>query len=249
MDAEEYHLMDQAESAMWWYRALHARLIETLAPDSLTPVTGSRVLDAGCGTGGFLAALGAARPGLSRVGVEFDADAARRAALKSAAPIARGSVNALPFADASFDAAVAADVLCHAAVSPAEALSELHRVLRPRGMLVLNMPAYAWLASAHDRRVHNARRVTPATLRIWLTLSGFTDIRMQFWNGLLLPLMILQRKILARGDAASDVAPYPPWLDATLFRISRLERHLPFALPAGGSVIATAIRPPTEPPA
>ena len=40
--------------------------------------------------------------------------ACRRAAAKSGAPVVRGSVNALPFADASFDAAIAADLLCHA---------------------------------------------------------------------------------------------------------------------------------------
>ena len=241
MDADEYRLMDEAEDAMWWYRSLHERLIRSLAP-----VRGL-VLDAGCGTGGFLAALGRARPDLHRVGVEFFAQAAVRAAVKSGAMVVRGSVNALPFASHSFDAAVSADVLCHAAVDPGGALIELGRVLRPGGLLVLNMPAYAWLASAHDRRVHNARRVLPAELGTWLAEAGFTGIATRFWNGLLLPLMIVQRKILARGDAASDVAHFPPWLDATLHAVAAAERHLPFALPAGGSVLATAIRPLSEP--
>lgn len=242
MDADEYTLMDEAEDAMWWYRALHARLVAALAPVS------GRVLDAGCGTGGLLAALARARPALRLTGVEWAAPAASRAAEKSACPIARGSVNALPFADASFDAVVSADVLCHAAVHPPQALADMRRVLRPGGMLLLNMPAYDWLASAHDRRVHNARRVTPPVLRQWLDSAGFAAIRTHFWNGLLLPLMIVQRKILARGDAASDVARFPPWLDATLLGITRLECHLPLHLPFGGSVIATARRPLSEPP-
>jgi SAM-dependent methyltransferase len=240
MESEEYHLMDEAEDAMWWYRALHARLTCALAP-----VRG-RVLDAGCGTGGFLAALGRARPDLARIGVEYAAEAAPRAAAKSGAAIVRGSINALPFADASFDAAIAADVLCHAAVTPAQALAELRRVLRPGGVLILNMPAYAWLSSAHDRRVHNARRITPSELRAWLRDAGFTAARTRCWNSLLLPIMIVQRKILARGEAASDVAHFPPWLDATLHGISCLERHIP-ALPFGGSVLATAARPLSEP--
>ena len=97
----------------------------------------------------------------------------RRAAAKSGAPVARGSVNALPFADASFDAAIAADVLCHRAVEPAPALAELRRVLRPGGRLVVNMPAYAWLLSAHDRQVHNARRCTARQLAAMLREAGF----------------------------------------------------------------------------
>ncbi len=243
MQPDEYQLMDDAEDAMWWYRALHARLIATLAPVS------GRVLDAGCGTGGFLHRLAQARPDLNLAGIEWSPLAAPRAAAKSRAIIARGSVNALPFRDQSFDAIVSADVLCHAAVVPAIALGEFARVLRPGGMVVLNMPAYPWLASAHDRRVHNARRITPPTLHKWLGNAGFDHIQTNFWNGLLLPLMLLQRKVLARGDAASDVASFPPWLDATLHSISSLERHLPFALPAGGSVLATARTPLSEPPA
>ena len=49
MERNEYALMAAAEDDMWWYRALHARLLE-----KLEGVHG-RVLDAGCGTGGFLA--------------------------------------------------------------------------------------------------------------------------------------------------------------------------------------------------
>jgi ubiquinone/menaquinone biosynthesis C-methylase UbiE len=238
MEPAEYDLMDAAEGRMWWYRALHARLI-----DALRCATG-RVLDAGCGTGGLLAALAVHAPALQLTGLEFFPSAARRAREKSAASIVRGSVNAMPFAAASFDAAIAADVLCHAGVDPAAALAELRRVLRPGGRLVVNMPAFAWLRSAHDRRVHNARRQTAAELRADLAAAGFTRIDVGYWNGLLLPLMIAERKLSSRGEhAASDVTVFPPWLDTVLHGITALERRLPFPLPAGGSVLATAEAP------
>jgi SAM-dependent methyltransferase len=234
MDQAEYALMDAAEHRLWWYRALHARLIEALG------LREGRVLDAGCGTGGLLATLRASRPQLVLVGLEWSAFAAARAAAKSAAAVARGSVNAMPFADASFDAAIAADVVCHAAVDPVGALGELRRVLRPGGRLVINMPAYRWLLSAHDRRVHNARRHTARQTAALLRDAGFTRVRTRYWNGLLLPVMIAQRKLFSRGDAASDVAPFSPWLDATLHGMTEIERRLPFALPFGGSVLAVA---------
>jgi SAM-dependent methyltransferase len=237
MEQAEYALMDEAEDHMWWYRALHARLIAALAD------TSGRVLDAGCGTGGFLAALARHRPDLSRFGLEWDQAAASRARQKSATRVAGGSVNALPFADGSFDAAVSADVLCHAAVDPATALAELRRVLRPAGLLVVNMPAYQWMLSAHDRRVHNVRRLSAPATAALLRRAGFVRVEARYWNGLLLGLMITQRKILARGDAMSDVAPFPPWLDAMLHGVTQFERRLRIPLPVGGSVLAIAEKP------
>jgi SAM-dependent methyltransferase len=237
MESAEYALMDQAEASMWWYRALHTRLC-----DALADVRGG-VLDAGCGTGGFLARLRTCRPDLMSFGIEWNQDAAVRARQKSGAAVARGTLNALPFADASFEAAVSADVLCHAAVDPAAALLELRRVLKPGGRLLINMPAYQWLFSAHDRRVQNVRRLTATATAAQVRDAGFGRVRAHYWNGLLLPLMVVQRKIVARGDAVSDVAPFPPWLDASLHRMTELERRLPISLPAGGSVLAIAEKP------
>ncbi|UFN51292.1 class I SAM-dependent methyltransferase [Roseomonas sp. OT10] len=235
--------MDAAEDGMWWYRAVHARLAATLAA---RPRPG-RVLDAGCGTGGGMRALAAALPGVELVGLEYDAAAAARAAAKSGRPVAGGDVNRLPFADGAFAAVVSVDVLCHRGVSEAEALAELRRVLAPGGLLVLNLPAFEWLRSAHDTRVHNARRYTARGARGLLAAAGFAGIETRYWNSLLLPLMVVQRKVLAaREDAASDVAPFPPWLDAALAAVDAAERRLAALgarFPAGGSVLALATKP------
>jgi SAM-dependent methyltransferase len=238
MEPAEYDLMDRVEQSMWWYRALHTRLLAALAN------TTGRVLDLGCGTGGFLGRIAAARPDLARVGLDYAETAVARAAEKTGSDVVRGSANALPFADHRFDAVIAADLLCHEAVDPALALAECRRVLRPGGRLIVNMPAFAWLASAHDRRVHNARRQTAGELRAMLAAAGFSRVDAKYWNALLLPLMIVQRKIVARhAESRSDVAAYPPWLDATFLAVTALERRLPLRFPAGGSVLAVAVRP------
>lgn len=237
MESDEYTRMDAVEAKMWWYRALHARLLDAVEA-SVSPV-----LDAGCGTGGFLAVLSRARPAQAAIGLEWHAQAAAMAAAKSGCPIARGSINELPFATNSFGTVIAADVLCHAAVEPSAALAEIKRVLRPNGRLIVNMPAYRALMSAHDAQVHNARRMNAAETKAMLLTAGFRVLRVKYWNGLLLPLMIVQRKILARSSDRSDVAAFPPWLDRMLHGMTELERRLGFSLPAGGSVLAIAERP------
>lgn len=242
VEQAEYALMDAVEDRMWWYRAMHSRVLGAL--EGLPPR--ARVLDAGCGTGGFLARLRTARPDLRLLGVEFAGEAARRAASKSGATVAAGSVNALPLRDGAVDAVVSLDVLCHAAAEPPAALREFRRVLAPRGRLVLNLPAHDWLRSAHDARVHNARRYERSSAAAMLRDAGFAAPEARHWNSLLLPLMVVQRKLLARGDeAASDVAEYPAWLDRSLHAVTRVEAALLRAglrFPAGGSLIATATR-------
>ena len=227
--------MDAVEDGMWWYRALHARVLDALGePRGL-------VLDAGCGTGGLLARLRARWPQAQALGAEYNPAACARAQAKSGYPIVSASVHLLPFADASFHAVTSSDVLCHALVQPAAALAEMRRVLAPGGRLVLNLPAYQWLHSAHDERVHPARRFTAHQVQRLLRQAGFHAPRSLYWNSLLLPLMVAQRKIRAAApDHGSDVGEFPPWQDALLFGITEAERWLRLPYPAGGSILAVA---------
>jgi ubiquinone/menaquinone biosynthesis C-methylase UbiE len=244
VEPAEYALMDSAEDGMWWYRAAHARVLDALRE---RPGARGPLLDAGCGTGGMLRRFARDLPEREPVGLEYLPDAARRALAKSGRPVAAGDANRLPFPDASFGAAISIDVICHAGVDQAKALAELHRVLRPGGTLVLNLPAYEWLRGAHDVRVHNARRYTRAGAVALLRQAGFEAVSGRYWNGLLLPLMALQRKVLQRRpDAPSDVTDFPPWIDATLHAVSEIERWLGargITMPAGGSVLMLATRP------
>jgi len=244
VEPAEYALMDAAENGMWWYRAVHARVLDALRARPGAP---GPVLDAGCGTGGFLKRLADRQPGRPAMGLEYDAEASRRAGAKAGFPVVVGDANTLPFAPGSFGAAVSIDVICHAGLDEANGLAELHRVLAMGGTVVANLPAYEWMRSAHDARVHTARRYTAASARRAFAAAGFIDISARYWNSLLFPLMALQRKVLARrADAPSDVTDFPPWLDHTLHAVSETERRiggLGIPMPGGGSVLVVATRP------
>ncbi|MFN4166424.1 MAG: class I SAM-dependent methyltransferase [Ferrovibrio sp.] len=241
MERVEYHRMATLEDTMWWYRALHAGLVDRLGPAGATGglPAGGWLLDAGCGTGGLLARLKAARPDLTLFGLEFDPEAAAIAAAKTGLPVQTGSVNALPFDDGAFDAVVSADVLCHAGVDQTAALAEFRRCLKPGGLLLLNLPAYQWMASAHDRHVHNVRRYTAGQARHLVQEAGFGPVACGYWNSLLFPLMLLHRLMAGQDEAASDVRPFPAWQESLFTAVTAAERRLArhgLRLPFGGSV-------------
>lgn len=229
---------------MWWYRALHAGLIDRLGWLSL-PI-GAHVLDAGCGTGGLLRRIGQMMPGLELIGLEYDAQAAGIAAAKSAALVLNGTVNALSFPTGNFDAIVSADVLCHSQVNEATALTEFHRCLKSGGSLLLNLPAYEWMKSSHDRHVHTRRRYTATGARRMIEAAGFHVAGIGYWNSLLFPIMLLHRMTIGRAREESDVQAFPLWQDRLFYAITAIERSMArigFRLPFGGSVWVWAVKP------
>jgi SAM-dependent methyltransferase len=230
---------------MWWFHGLHANLFaawRAAAPASPGP---AHLLDAGCGTGGLLARLARRLPEATLFGLDLDAGACAIARRKSGRPVCVGSVMALPFAADALDAVFSADVLCHRGVDAGPTLASAWRCLRPGGVLVLNLPAYRWLFSAHDVAVDNVRRFGRAEVEGLLAAAGFVRIRTRYWNSLLFPLMVLRRKLRA-PDAASDVELLPRPVEAAFRAVMALENRLLRAgihLPFGGSILATAVKP------
>jgi SAM-dependent methyltransferase len=228
---------------MWWFAALHTNLV-LLCRRIEGLEAGRRLLDAGCGTGGLLARLSRMLPDRDVIGLDADRFACGRAAAKSGRPICAGSVNALPFADGAFAAIVSADVLCHEGVDEGATLAQFHRCLCERGVLILNLPAYSWLMSGHDRAVANVRRYNRRRLVRLLESAGFRVLLASYWNTILFPVMVLTRKLLPSG-AGSGVRPYPPPIEALCRAATGIEhawlgsgRRLPF----GGSLIAVAAK-------
>ena len=136
------------------------------ALDALDLGVGDRVLDLGCGPGADLTAL-ATRVGPSGGAVGLDRATAMARAARTAAPgatVVVGDGQALPFASSIFAGGWARAVLVHTP-SPAAAVAELARVVRPGGPVVVSEPDHGSHLVATDEidvfeRVRAHRRTT-----------------------------------------------------------------------------------------
>ena len=247
MDADEYARIYAAERTHWWYQNLHALVLSRL-PRHLQGGDGQpRILDAGCGTGAMAIKLS----GIGTVtAMDFSPHALHFCRLRGLPHLVAGSINALPFASGAFDAVVCLDVLYHAAVTDdQQAIRELTRVLRPGGLLLLNLPAYEWLRGQHDVVIHTRRRYTRKRILQLVTAAGLKPVWTSYWNTLLFPIAaaVRMRSRLRRPDqeAHSDVGPMPALLNRTLSGVTAIERRLMdfVRLPFGLSVMVVARRP------
>jgi len=122
------------------------------------PLSSLRLLDAGCGTGSYAAALRPHAGAIDAVDLNPSMLEVARTKLDGApgCPVAlhEASLEALPFEDAGFDAVMVNQVLHHLPDSPGEGrpllrrvLGELARVLRPGGAAVVNICSHEQIRS------------------------------------------------------------------------------------------------------
>ena len=153
-----------------------------------------RVLDVGCGEGHVTAEL--AHAGAAAVGADVAQEALRRAharhpGLQLQLIPPQGT---WPLADGSFDLVWAGETIEHVA-DTVGLLSEVRRVLRPGGYLLLSTPAHGRLAmlplalsrrrfAEHfDPRADHLRFYSARTLRRLLEDFGFEDIEVRAAGG------------------------------------------------------------------
>lgn len=174
-DADDY---DAWFDTPWGRRAfsVEAAAVVRAAGD----LTGRRVLDAGCGTGRFSAAL------LNRcaavVGVDPDPGMLRLARARTTGGCIRAAADHAPFPDGSFDLTLAVTVLEFVA-DPSAAVAELARVTRGDGRIVIGAlnPHSPW-GLANRRRLRSgvwchARFLDRSDLRSLGAPHGRTSLR------------------------------------------------------------------------
>jgi SAM-dependent methyltransferase len=246
VEETELRAILEHEERHWWYRG-RLRIVRHEVARLVLP-RGARILDAGCGSGRVLDEL--AQYG-SVTGVDTSPLAAAAAEARGH-EVSRARVEDLPFEDASFDLVTCLDVIEHTP-DDLEALTELVRVTRPGGHLLVTVPAYQSLWSAHDERNGHYRRYRRWNLRQVAETAGWQLVHDTHFNSLLLPpaaaVRLAERK--RRHEQRSELTMTPRWLSPVLelplrFEAALLRRGV--SLAAGLSVAALFVRPAPAPP-
>lgn len=234
----------ELEETYWWFvgrRAIIDSVLRRFAKRS--PVA----VDIGCGTGRNLALL--ARYADRIAG--FDRSmAALGIAASQGLSVCCTDGHGLPLADASVDLVTAFDVLEHLD-DDVRALAEFNRVLRPRGLLLVTVPAYRFLWSEHDEALMHRRRYVASELHMKLNQTGF-DVFVRSYAVFFAFFPILFYR-LYRGlfpkDAMSPKASHvtlPPFLNGAFTWMLRIEALVmgTIRLPWGTSIVMLAQKQP-----
>src|SRR5437773_3231861 len=159
--------MVEAEEHHWWYRG--RRLIVGGQLDRLLRRPGLELLDAGCGSGRMMDELA---DHASVSGLDSNPRAVALARSRGHARVRLGRVEEMPYRDGSFDVVTCLDVLEHTR-DDVHSLSELRRVTRAGGHLVVTVPAYRFLWSTHDVANQHYRRYRRSALRAAAREAGW----------------------------------------------------------------------------
>ncbi|MGC8793598.1 MAG: class I SAM-dependent methyltransferase [Bryobacteraceae bacterium] len=225
MNPAEFHFLAHAEREFWWFRGMRRIMFSMLDPLARIRRI-ERVLEAGCGTGHF-ANLLEQRYGWRVVPVDLAREALEYGRRMGVSRLVQADIARLPFSTDSFDAVFSLDVLVHfPRDQEGPAVTELVRVLKPGGLLVLRTAALKLLRSRHSQFTGERQRFTAGRLRRVVEGAGVRTLRLTYANSLLMPVALVKFRIwepLLRKPPASGLAPLPRWLDSVLEQPLRVE--------------------------
>lgn len=237
MERAVFDRMAEQDQVHWWYVA-RRRILSDLIEREIRLPSDARLLEIGCGTGHNLDMLG-------RFGrldaIELDPSARALASQRLGHAVADAALPELPgVADRTYHLIALLDVLEHVDGDEA-ALRSIADKLAPGGKILVTVPAYQWMWSAHDEAHHHKRRYSKRGLRAVAEKVGLKADRIGYFNSLLFPLAAAVRiagKAIGKKESDDKVPPAP--LNRLFQSVFGLERHLVgrIPLPAGVSLFA-----------
>ncbi len=214
MDVKEEELLGGAVGDHWYYRS------KQLALDSmLRGIPFRRVLDVGAGSAIFSKHL-------------LDGGAESAICVDSAYPADRGEtyngkvIRFVPaIAPGSADLVLLMDVLEHVDDDVGLTRASLAGAA-PGAHVLISVPAFQSLFSAHDRFLEHRRRYTISSLEAAVARAGLSVVSSRYFFAGILPLVAAIRVLQSGGPPRSSLKVHTPFINAVLTFAHRAE--IPF---------------------
>ncbi len=242
---QEYDKMNHTESQLWWYRILHGHVMTALHRKFNSK--GISILDAACGTGGLMKTL--LNNGFPNVqGFDVSPYAASLAQAKTGKEVQVLNIKDAGsfYRQASFDAIICNDALYF--IEDTElpgVLRQLAELVKPGGVIIINLPAFQVFSGMHDVSVAIKERWTYRKFEA-IAKSAFNNtlsIQHTYWPFLLAPMILAARgwqklklKMKPQAEVVSDVELPPLALNKIFYNLTKWESFLPFPKWIGSSL-------------
>lgn len=238
MEKYLYEDLYELEEKHWWHIAKRENYLSLM--NRFLNAQKPKILDIGCGTGKNIEVL-------SRLGNTWGLDSSKEAlkfcqkrGLKN---ITLGRSDKTKFPGNSFDAVTLLDVLEH--TDDNKTLTEIYRILKPGGSLVITVPAFQWLWSKWDEVLHHQRRYSKSNLTKILKNNNFSIMKISYlYAFLILPILIVRlfKSKFSKGAYSSDFKLSSGLINKLLLTISKLENKImiKWGVPFGTSLICVA---------
>ncbi len=232
----------RAERDHFWFRGFR-RFVGPFMAAAVRGRVGTTILDCGCGTGYNLPWL---RQFGQAAGIDITWSGLSLARRRGERTVAQASATQLPFAGGAFDVVTSFDVI-YALDDELEAaaISEMHRILRPGGALVLNVAAMPGLRGNHSVLGREVRRYSRALLTDRLTAHGFRVTRITYTNATILPAVAgvrLLQRISGHQESSQEIDIPPAPINAALSGLLAVEAAAlrVMNMPFGSSLLVLA---------
>jgi SAM-dependent methyltransferase len=246
MESSYYRKYYLFERRHWWF-VVRAGILQKVIKRFIPGIPHLNILNTGVATGRtteILAQYGQV------TSIEPDTACCRFLREELHMEVTEASVTDMPFGAEKFDVVCVLDVLEHVP-DDRLAVSEIHRVTRPNGWLVVTVPAYPWLWSMHDEINHHQRRYTPPAITTLLQENGYHIEYMSGFNFWLFPpiaaFRLLARVFRRKNSPVRSDFEIPffhavPFLNRFFYFIFNLEKKmLPgIKFPFGLSILVVA---------